>query len=300
MNKILVTGATGLVGSRFVELHKNKEELLCPTEKELDITKEKDVKKYISKQKPKSLIHFAAYTDVGSAEAQRGDKSGTCWKINVDGTENLLKAAKAKGTHFVFVSTDMVFSGSQSDPGPYAESHKPEADPNKLTWYGHTKSQAEKLVHKYFGAKTTILRLIYPVRSHFNGKSDYLRRPLKLYNQSKLYPLFTDQQVSISFIDEIVLALEIILKKRRYGVFHASSVDLTTPHHLIHKLVTELGKDASIIRKTTLTSFLKEVNNPVRYPRYGGLLVDNTQKNLNIKFSSIDQIIKKLIKQGLH
>ena len=38
MRKIIVIGASGLVGSRFIELSKFKDSLLCPSAEDLDIT----------------------------------------------------------------------------------------------------------------------------------------------------------------------------------------------------------------------------------------------------------------------
>jgi dTDP-4-dehydrorhamnose reductase len=242
---------------------------------------------------------LAAFTNVSAAEEQRDNKKGSCWKVNVVGTENLLKTVKGTAIHFIYISTDMVFSGSEEDPGPYSEDHPRPKDKDKITWYGHTKATAEELTLQYLGQKSTILRLIYPVRAHFDGKLDYLRRPLSLYNKGELYPLFTDQQVSISFIDEIALVLDKIIARGAYGVFHASSSNTSTPYELVSYMVRSVGKDASQIKTTSLDNFLKSSDNSVRYPKHGGLSSAQTSKALDVKFSSCKQIIDQLIAHGL-
>ena len=83
------------------------------------------------------------------------------------------------------------------------------------------------------GKERTILRLVYPVRAKYSPKLDYLRKPLSLFDQGKLYPLFSDQQVTITFIDEACLALGKIIDGKLFGIFHASTPDLSTPFKLV-------------------------------------------------------------------
>lgn len=288
--KILVTGASGLVGSRFVELHSRLSELLMPSQEELDITSLESVKNYFKKYPCDAVVNFAAYTNVGEAENQRGDKNGDCWKVNVNGVANLLSAL-TDSQLLIQISTDMVFPGSAQRPGPYSESDLAEIDSSKVTWYGFTKAEAERLV----GNRGTILRLIYPVRAHFDRKLDYLRKHIKLFNEGKLYPLFTDQQVSITFIDEACLAVQKIIDQKAKGVFHAGSSDTVIFYDLICYLLKQLREDVSGIEKTSIDT----LNNPVRYPKYGGLQVEETEKKLGIKFSTWKEIVDDLVEQGI-
>jgi dTDP-4-dehydrorhamnose reductase len=176
--KILVTGSSGLVGSRFVELFSHPELLLTPDENEFNLLNLESVKKYLDLHPVSAIINFAAFTDVSAAEKQRDDKSGLCWQINVIGLKNLLFSIDPKKVQFIQISTDMVFSGSSAGPGPYSEDHPLETDSKKLTWYGYTKNQAETVV----GKQGTIVRICNPVRANYSLKLDYFRKPLSLYD----------------------------------------------------------------------------------------------------------------------
>ncbi len=58
--KVLVTGAHGFVGNNLMKLLKEKDcKILAPTSKELDLTKEEQVKNYFFSHKPDIVLHLA-------------------------------------------------------------------------------------------------------------------------------------------------------------------------------------------------------------------------------------------------
>ena len=298
MKEVLyITGSRGMVGSRFLELTYKKYKILSPEIDELDITDKAAVDSFFDKERPDHLVHFVAFTDVGAAEKERGDESGPCWKINVSGTKNLAEASKKFSTFMVYISTDMVFPGSKDKQGPYDETDTPETDSAKVTWYGYTKSQGEKAIAEIIKDNYAILRIIYPVRAKFDQKLDYIRKPLFLFDEGKLYPMFTDQQISISFIDEIAQALEKIISGRKTGIFHVSSTDTTSPYKLISYVIEKAGGVKNAVKPSSLNEFLKTVDNPVRYPMYGGLKVEKTEKALGVRFSTWEQIVDAIASQ---
>ncbi len=305
--KVYVTGSAGLVASRFVELFSDKFTLLTPEIKEADITNKENLFEYFKNESFDAIVNFAAFTDVSLAEAQRGDKNGMCWKVNVDGVTNLIDLAIQKKADFIQISTDYVFPGSKDYPGPYKETDAPLSDSNKLTWYGFTKAEAERVIKKDLGDGAAIVRINYPVRAKFEKKLDFLRKPLKLFDEGKLYPLFSDQQISISFIDEVAFALNIILERKLKGIYHVSGSDTSSPYELVSYLLETARGQKAIVQSSSIWDFIerqKEINpaNPfieVRYPIYGGLSVVKTEESLGIKFSTCKEIIDKLVKQGI-
>jgi dTDP-4-dehydrorhamnose reductase len=298
MNKYtLVTGAQGLVGSRFVELYKEQETLLTPDIGEFDFLSAKGMETYLKGRDVETVINFAAYTDVASAEKERGEKKGMSWRVNVEGLENLVKVI-GKSAYFIHISTDMVFSGAQGDPGPYAEDHSLQDNPEKITWYGYTKSEGERLLKEYLN-NLAILRIIYPVRAKYDLKLDYLRKPLKLYNEDKLYPLFRDQQVSISFIDETCVHLNKLLETKMKGIYHSSSSDVTSPFEIISYLIEAKYGVKNAVKDASIYEYFKNTDIPVRYPILGGLKTEFSQRAIGLKYSSWKEIVNKLIEQNI-
>jgi dTDP-4-dehydrorhamnose reductase len=295
MKKILLIGSTGLVGSRVKELLSSKFKFITPDENELNLLDPKGLTSFINKHKPDSIINFAAYTNVGEAENQTGDKQGLCWQLNVVGVNNLLKSIN-KTTQFIHISTDMVFSGDKKDPGPYKENSPLPNSPDKLTWYGWTKNRGEELVRK---AGHNVVRIIYPVRANFE-RPDYLRFPLRKLREGNLYPLFADQQLTITYIDELAQALSVVINKNLTNdTFHICSSNTGTSMDIIKTAFNKLNIDTQQIKSALLTEYLSKQKNPYRYLVFGGLDTKETEKELGLKFSTWQEIIDKLIKQGL-
>lgn len=295
--KVLITGAYGLVGSHFVENYQSGDKknfsLIYPEKKELDITSPNSVESFFNLYKPDAIIHFAAFTNVSLAEEQRNNKKGSCWIVNVEGTANLIRAAGEK-PYFIYISTDVVFSGRKENPGPYAEDHSTEENPNFLSWYGWTKREAEKLITHNL-ENCAILRIANPVRAKYKDKLDYVRKILKLYDMAKLYPMFVDQYLTLTYINEVTESLKVLLEKRLSGFFHVSSTDVFTPFKLASLLIEKARGKKEFVTPISIESFFRR--SPSRYPQYGGLKVEKTQKLLGLKFMKWEEIIAVLAKQ---
>lgn len=291
--KLLVTGANGLVGSYFIENYSSGGDvILAPPLDEFDITDPKSIESYFKLNAPDAVIHFAAFTDVSLAEKQRGDKKASCWIVNVEGTANLINALNPD-SYLISISTDVVFSGKQDNPGPYAEDDQPEVNPESLSWYGWTKREAEKIVANR--SNCAILRISNPVRAVYEAKTDYVRKILKLYDENKLYPMFSDQYLTLTYINEVTKVLKILLEKRLTGIFHASSSNVFTPFKLANYLIEKARGEKNAVLPVSIEEYLKD--NPSRYPQYGGLKVDKTEGALGLNFMTWEEIIEDLAKQ---
>lgn len=137
--KILITGATGQLGTELQKLLKQRNaDFDALGADELDITDKKAVDTYFENNKPAIVYHCAAYTAVDKAET---DAKELDEKINVDGTKNVAEACKKYNSTMYYVSTDYVFSGDRI-AGEYLTT-----DPTgPVNEYGRTKLLGEKVV----------------------------------------------------------------------------------------------------------------------------------------------------------
>lgn len=108
MQKILVTGASGFVGSRVVERWRNDYIILAPSHTELDITDAASVERYLLEQAPQVVVHLAALSNTWYCE-QNPDES---YLVNVEGVCNLATAAARNGVKLILFSSDQVYNGN--------------------------------------------------------------------------------------------------------------------------------------------------------------------------------------------
>lgn len=288
--KILATGATGLIGSRFVEMFSDKYEVInLDLTTGIDITKEETFKPFFDQhQDAKALIHLAAFTDTNKAFAESQDKSGVCYQVNVVGTENIARTCKERGIYLVHVSTDFVFDGEKTEP--YTED-----DPTSpIEWYGETKAMAETVV-KDSGVKYSILRLAYPYRANYDLKPDLVKKIRAGLETGKLYPQFSDSIITPTFIDDIARAFDKLIEIMPDGIFHAVGSTSLSPYELAKKVATAYGFDANLVKEGSLTQYLKTDARP--FARHVAMSNAKTSQVLGLHFVTIDEGLTELKKQ---
>ena len=133
--KILVTGASGQVGTEIEELLRGtrQNELLALGHSELDIGDRERVLQVTGEWEPEIIINAAAYTAVDACE----DNVDRAFAANALGPRNLAEGARLVGSHLLHISTDYVFDGTSSLP--YLEWDRP----NPMSVYGRSKLAGE-------------------------------------------------------------------------------------------------------------------------------------------------------------
>lgn len=272
-----------MIGSRFCELFKHQNSLIkadLKSENPVDITDVKSVGTFFENSDFTYAILFSAFTDVDVAEKQRNDKNASCWQINVEGTKIIIEQCAKTQKKLIFMSTDFVFDGQN---GPYDENSKRGGDLEKISWYGVTKLKAEEEIEKSL-EDHLIVRIAYPYRSKFAVKADFARQIVEKYREDSLYPMFTDQTFTPTFIDDLAPAFEILINNNSSGIFHITSPSLVTPYDFAKELLTIFGMGTKNLKEGSLGEFLKD---KTRTPRPVNSSL-STQKIENIGFRPTD------------
>lgn len=177
--KILLTGGSGRLGT---ELRRLLPGVISPLHSVMDVTDAKQVAAALDHYRPDILVHAAAYTDVTKAEHDRE----TCWRVNVEGTRNVVGAAAERSVFLVHISTDYVFNGTR---GHYAEEDVPGPVRN---YYALTKLVAEEL------ARLAPRHLV--IRTSF--------RPREWPHPRAFFDLYTSQDYVDIVAPDIALAVQ--------------------------------------------------------------------------------------------
>lgn len=258
--KLLGTGLTGLVGSRFVELFENVYEFdHINLDNGINLLQKESVLSAITSSKAQVVIHMAAKTNVDGCEVDKkrdqeilGFKEEdrekawiseqTAWAVNVLGTQNIVEACKKTGKRIVYISTDFVFDGKKRS---YTEDDKP----NPINWYAKTKYEGEKIVQNS-ELDYMIIRTTYPYRAFFE-RTDFVRVLISKLEKNENLAMVTDHIFRPTFIDDFANALDILIRTNQKGIFHVVGSQTVTPYDAAIKIAREFELDEALISKTT-------------------------------------------------
>jgi dTDP-4-dehydrorhamnose reductase len=294
--KILITGANGLLGQKLVEqlviggdfevIATGKGPCRLHTRgfhyQELDITDPRQVDEVISRIAPETIIHSAAMTNVDQCELNQEE----CVKVNVNATEYLVQAAEKVHSHFIFVSTDFIFSGEN---GPYDE----EAEAAPVNFYGETKLIGETLV-KNSKTSWAIARtvLVYGIAN------DLSRTNIILWVKSSLeagkeIQVVDDQVRTPTLAEDLAAGCILIAEQKAEGVFNISGADVLTPYEMAIMTADYFNLNKDLIKKSDSTRFTQ----PAKRPMKTGFIIEKARKQLGFEPKTFQTGIGILAKQ---
>src|SRR3989339_260349 len=243
MLKVIVTGSTGLVGSRIIELL-GKEFIFLPLlQTHIDITDKDDVWKTLKELEFDLFLHLAAYTNVDGAEQNRN----LAFKVNKDGTKNIMDAVLYKRKRLIYTSTDFVFDGK--NPPFYEDSLV-----NPISTYGESKLEGEKVL----AGKAMIVRISYPYRKTFEIKKDFVRAVRTLLEQRKKLSMVSDSLITPTFIDDIAYALKHLMQNYTNEVFHINGGGALSPFAAGKMVARIFGLEEDLIMPVAYKEYFKK------------------------------------------
>lgn len=285
--RVLVTGANGLLGQKLLKLLEDnpgvvlfattRTEVNLPfraTLHQLDITVGADVNATIQSIRPDIVIHTAAMTQVDACEQDRE----TCWRVNVEGVDNLVRACSKLPCHFTYLSTDFVFSG---DNGPLTEEDKP----NPVNFYGESKLAAEKIVSTIAG-KWSIVRtvLVYGI-THDMSRSNIVLWVKENLQQGKTIRVVNDQWRTPTLAEDLAMGCWLVAAKAATGVFHISGKNMLSPYQIALRTAEYYALDGSLIVPVSSEA----LQQPAKRPLKTGFIIDKARKELGYEPHSFDE-----------
>ena len=122
-SKVLLTGATGLLGRHLMPLIP---QAYFPRRGEFDVTDRAKMVTYLDGKTVSTILHAAAFT----SPPKINDNPKLALDVNIVGTANLVRVCMERNIKLLYVSTDYVFKG---DSGMYKEDD-PVLPINKYAW----------------------------------------------------------------------------------------------------------------------------------------------------------------------
>ncbi len=312
---VWVTGCKGMLGQEVCrQLEKNKIAWIG-SGSEVDITDFDVLEKFLTSKetelyskyhntpeldydggKIKWIINCAAYTNVDKAE----EDAESAEKLNVKGSENLARVARAHNAKLIQISTDYVFDGNATSP--ISET----SEKNPIGVYGRTKSCGEDAIIKsmtqYYIIRTAWLY-------GFDGKN-FVYTMTKLFNLKDKIKVVSDQKGSPTFCGDLSDAIiRIILKTRKsksffgknsippFGIYNFTNQG-ETDWFTFAKTIYEIEKKYSIISNECEIEpcTTAEYVTKAKRPAYSVLDKTKIEKELKIKIPNWKQSLESFIK----
>lgn len=268
MNRILVTGAEGFVGSHLIKILKESLNIIIPTcfpllkpkhgkFINLDITNIDMVREVFKTHNPDIIFHLAAVSSVAKSFLDRP----FTYHTNVMGTVNLLEVAQSlnKKIKFIFISTCEVYGGG--------ENLKEDAAIVLKNPYAVSKYAGELICQEYANSGMEII-ILRPFNHTGPGQSEdfvvpTIARQVAEIERGKKIPLIElgNTEIRREFMDvmDVVLAYKLAIEKSLvpdiYNISSNKSHSLADIIEIFRKLTRvkfDIKIDPSRLRKTDI------------------------------------------------
>lgn len=260
--RILVTGASGQLGSDLVLLLKSKgHEVFGTSSAGLNIKNVTQVIEQVKRVAPDAIIHSAAYTKVDQAE-QEVDEA---FLVNAYGTRNIAMAAREVKAKLVYISTDYVFDGKATVP--YNEFDQT----NPQSIYGKSKLAGEQFVRQWV-YEHYILRTSWVFGKHGNN---FVKTMLKLAESRDQVSVVHDQIGSPTYTVDLSEFIGELIEKELYGTYHVSN----SGHCSWYEFSKEIFKQARLPHVEVQPVTTAEFPRPAPRPSYS--VMDHMAIRLN-------------------
>lgn len=270
--KVLVIGASGLVGSHLLQTCQQRgwnvmgtyQNFAQPGLIPLQITDETSVKSLITQSQPEVVFLPAFLSNVDYCQ-QNPEET---YQSNVVGCLNVAQATRDVGAKLVFYSSDYVFNGEN---GPYQETDQP--DP--ICVYGRQKLEVEQKISELLD-NYLICRIAW-VYGHENQGKNFVLRLISTLTNNQTIRVPQDQIGSPTLANDIAEASCRLLEVGARGLFHTTGIDCMNRYQFALKVAEVFGLQTD----TLLPVMTSELNQVAPRPLKCGMRCDLLHQTLN-------------------
>lgn len=293
-NRILITGANGLLGQALVQRMGDSSDYTVlatgraeksPLESSpcdyarLDVTDPDGVSAVFQEFDPNVVVNCAAYTDVAACEDNRNE----AWTVNARAVKRLAKQCQANGTHLAQISCASVFNGTR---GPHDEN----ARPDPVNYYGRTKLAAENAVREAGRSNWTLVRTSLPYGAgRALSRSNLALRTIERLSQGDSLRVADDRYCTPTYVVDLAAGIERLIEYETSGLYHLSGRERLSHHEFAHKVAEALGFDASFVRPVPSDSL-----DDVDRPSDTSLIILRAETELDFDPRSLDDALRDL------
>lgn len=236
--RILVTGATGQLGTDVVEvLRREGEACILATRQAADFADPSAVRALVTVERPDAVVNCAAFHDVAGCEAN----PELATTINASAVEALAAACAEIDAKLMTVSTDYVFDGTK--PGGYTEHD----EPRPLNRYGESKLDGERRAVAA-NAKTFVVRTqsLFGLAEPSGKGLNFVDLMIKLSGERD--ELKVDQfRMAPTSTTALAENMYLLLITDDFGLYHMSCEGETSWHEFATRILELTGSKTTVM-----------------------------------------------------
>jgi len=247
--RVLVTGASGLLGGRLAELLAAHHDVVATRHHapvpaglpavDFDLLSTASLSAAIAGTRPDVVVHSAALADADRCQAE----PGLAHRANVEASAELAHLCHARGARLIAISTDLVASGERAWMG-----EDDAAEPRLV--YGRTKLAGEVAVLAA-APDATVVRVALVLGRGFGPRATASEAIAWALVSGRRLALFTDQFRTPIDAASVADALLRLIERPLTGRFHLGGPERLSRHELGLRVARVLGLPDSGIEATT-------------------------------------------------
>ncbi|HEX5023227.1 MAG TPA: NAD(P)-dependent oxidoreductase [Candidatus Binatia bacterium] len=253
--KIIITGASGLVGSHLASRLARDHEVAALTHAALDITDRDAVRRTVNAVGPQVIFNCAVFQVDESEQDPAKAKA-----VNADGPRYLAEAANEIGAEIVQFSTQYVFAGTPVGRAPYTI----EDDLKPVNVYGSTKVAGEQAVRDTC-AQSYIVRTSWVYGS---GKASFLCNAHTELKAGKRVRAIDDIWSSTTYVEDLIDRCLEIIGRRHYAIYQVVNAGVCTYHEFALEAGRLVGLSYEQLDSLIEITHEREMKRIAARPRY--------------------------------
>lgn len=289
MAKLLVTGASGLLGANLVldalsefevvgVYHQNAVGCDGAAMIQADLAEPGVARGILEDVRPDWVVHCAAATHVDRCE----ERPEWAYRLNRDMAAQVAEASQASGAYLVHISTDAVFDGAS---GGYAEGD----EPNPINVYAASKLAGEQAVAGIYPEALIVRTNLFGWNA--TDKPSLAEWFLKGLEGRETLIGFADVEFNPILVNHLGKALLAAFQQRAAGIYHMAGSTCLSKYDFGVRVAEASGHSADSIRPGAL----EDIRLRARRSKRLCLDVGKAERELGLRFPRVEAGIREML-----